>query len=153
MRRGRRANVLSWRATMPQFLPVWLTGDSYGAVSGCLLLSIPISRRSSLVLRQDAGGTRLATPCQALIVMHRAKCNFWRTNPTSSEALEACETCSAQSGPIRPHRRVPGRSRKRHLSKRTVSCGLRGVICISLRVAQTTALACHSNPTLHPGSA
>ena len=88
MRRGRRANALSLQATMPPFLPVWLTGDSYGAVSGCLLLSTPISRRTSLVLRQDACGTRLATPCQALIVMHRAKCNFWRTNPTSSEALE-----------------------------------------------------------------
>ena len=32
------------------------------------------------------------------------------------------------------------------LSKRTVSCGLCGVICIFSRVAQTTVLACHSNP-------
>jgi UTP:GlnB (protein PII) uridylyltransferase len=54
MRRGPRANALSLQATMPPFLPVWLTGDSYGAVSVCSLLSTPISRRSSLVLRQDA---------------------------------------------------------------------------------------------------
>ena len=104
------------------------------------------SRRSSLVLTQDAGGTRSATPCQALIAVRRAKCNVWRTSLTSSEAPAACETCGAQSGPIRPHRRVPCRSRKRRLSKRTVSCGLCGVICIFSRVAQTTVLACHSNP-------
>ena len=146
MRRGRRANALSLQATMPPFLPVWLTGDSYGAVSAYSLLSTPISRRSSLVLTQDAGGTRSATPCQALIAVRRAKCNVWRTSLTSSEAPAACETCGAQSGPIRPHRRVPCRSRKRRLSKRTVSCGLCGVICIFSRVAQTTVLACHSNP-------
>jgi hypothetical protein len=145
MRRGRRANALSLQATMPPFLPVWLTGDSYGAVSAYSLLSTPISRRSSLVLTQDAGGTRSATPCQALIAVRRAKCNVWRTSLTSSEAPAACETCGAQSGPIRPHRRVPCRSRKRRLSKRTVSCGLCGVICISSRVAQTTVLACHFN--------
>ena len=64
MRRGRRANALSLQATMPPFLPVWLTGDSYGAVSAYSLLSTPISRRSSLVLTgrwRDAIGDALSS--------------------------------------------------------------------------------------------
>jgi hypothetical protein len=147
MRLGRPVNALSLQGSMPPFLPVWFTGGFCGAVSVSSLLSTPISRFCSLDLTQDAGETRLAMPCRAPMAIPRPS-----TSQISSGAPAACETCSAQSGLMRPHWDVPCRFRKRRLSEHTASCGSCGVICISSRVGQKTVLACRCNPVLHAGS-
>src|SRR5437879_12016617 len=128
MRRGRRANALSLQATMPPFLPGLV--DRRFLWGGFGLFTSLDTDIAALVAGPVGGRWRDAIG-DALSSTHRRA-------PREMQRLEDEPDLKRGPGGLRdlrraiwansPHRRVPCRSRKRRLSKRTVSCGLCGVI-------------------------
>jgi len=146
MRRGRRANALSLQATMPPFLPGLV--DRRFLWGGFGLFTSLDTDIAALLSGPDAGRWRDAIG-DALSSTHRRA-------PREMQRLEDEPDLKRGPGGLRDLRRAiwantPASARPMSLTQAPLIeahrfLWLGGVICIFSRVAQTTVLACHSNP-------